>query len=154
MAPTTLSIDPTALNVNAVKYLDTTHKLNDYNEIYNLNQHLLDVNTLEEDKLVGFNNQIVTKLMKMKQNYLLTDYAINEFSMYSNILAFTIIIVAFMLVFVAKSTSTDFMIKVCIGFGIFYLLVLMIILKSNANRRKYAWTQYYWDPIKQGSAAK
>lgn len=140
--------------VNKVtEYLDTTHKLNDYNEIWNLNQHLSDVNKLEEGKLNDFNNMILTKLMKMKQQYMLTDYAINETAMYTRAMMFTIVVVAFLLVFVSRATpeTKKQLIMISAGVSIFYLVVLMFILKSSANRRKYAWSQWYWEPVKQGT---
>ena len=151
---TQFSIAEDTLNSSKSDYLNITHKLNDYNEINNLNQHLLDSNTIELNHLTLLNNQIITKLMKMKQDYMLTDYAIQESSMYSNILAFTIIVVCLTIFFVARTSNEDkaainILIWICVAIGIIYLIILIIILRSNIKRRKYAWSQWYWNPVEQ-----
>lgn len=153
MTDVAATFDSTGFINKVTEYLDKTHKLNDYNEILNLNNHLFDVNTAEETKLAEFNSMIVTKLMKMKQQYMLTDYAINEMAMYTRALMFTIIVVAFLLVFVSKATpeTKKQLIVISGGTAIFYLVVIMFMLKSSANRRKYSWSQWYWDPVKQGA---
>jgi RsiW-degrading membrane proteinase PrsW (M82 family) len=153
MTDVSATFENTGFISKVTQYLDKTHKLNDYNEIWNLNQHLIDVNTVEERKLNEFNDMIVTKLMKMKQQYMLTDYAINETAMYTKVMMFTIIIAAFLLVIVSKTQpeGKKQLISICVGAAVFYLIVLMFILKSSANRRSYSWSQWYWDPVKQGS---
>jgi len=137
------------LKATQIQFLDITNKLNDYNEIYNLNNHLLDTNTVELKNLSNKNDQIKTKVMKFKQQYLLTDYGIHEYTMYNNILAFTITVACFTLVIVAKTEITAYkrLIWICVAIGVFYLIVVMIILRSNINRRKYAWSQWYWSPV-------
>jgi uncharacterized membrane protein len=132
-----------------VKYLDLTHKLNDYNEIYNLNKHLLDTNNMEYDKLYNGSNQIKTKLMKSKQEYMLLDYSINEYKMYSNLLAFTIFIVCVLLFFVTKATkeTQKQLIIILSVIAVIYLIIVIVILKTSGNRRNYAWTHWYWDPM-------
>jgi len=131
---------------NTIQYLDNTHKFNDYNEIDNLNTNLLSTNNIEVQRLTVFNDQLKTKVMKYKQNYMLTDYAIHEISMYNNILAFTIIVVCLLIFCVVKVSRTT-MIWISVIVGIIYLIVIMIILKSNANRRSSSWSQWYWSPV-------
>jgi len=139
-------ISETDIITNKIKYLDNTHKFNDYNEIDNLNTNLLSANTIEVQRLSLFNDQLKTKVMKYKQDYMLTDYSIHEISMYNNILAFTIIVVCF-LIFCVVKTSRKAMIWISVIVGIIYLIVIMIILKSNANRRSSSWSQWYWSPV-------
>jgi uncharacterized ubiquitin-like protein YukD len=137
------------LNSYKIQYIDTTHKLNDYNEINNLNQHLLSTNTAELSRLQTMNNQVKTKVLKMKQDYLLTDYGINEYSLYNNLLAFTVIMTCFTLFFVANVQDKKMLIWICVGLGLFYLVVVMLVLSSNSKRRKYAWNQWYWNPMQK-----
>lgn len=132
---------------NKIQYLDNTHKFNDYNEIDNLNTNLLSTNNIEVQRLTVFNDQLKTKVMKYKQNYMLTDYSIHEISMYNNILAFTIIIVCLLIFCVVKVTTKKAMIWISVIVGIIYLIAIMIILKSNANRRSSSWSQWYWSPV-------
>jgi hypothetical protein len=136
------------LETSQNKYLDITSKLNDYNEIHNLNEHLLTSNTLEIQRLNTINNQLKSQLMKAKQNYLLTDYAIHEYSVANNFLGFTIILVCVMLFFVAKATAAqkNMILIISSVIGVIYLFILILILNSNIKRRKYAWAQWYWAP--------
>ncbi len=145
----TLEIQDDYLKSSKIKYLDSTNKLNNYNEIYNLNNHLLSTHNQELDSLVTANNQIKTKLMKMKQDYLLQEYAIHEYNMYSNILSFSILIACVAIFFVARATVENQrkLIYICGGLAVFYLIVVFIVLASNINRRKYAWNQWYWNPM-------
>ena len=145
------TIDPMAeIENHKQQYIKDTHYFNDYNEIYNLNTHLLDANTTEQQKLYRINEQLKTKLLKMKQDYMLTDYSMHEISMYSNILALTILTVCLLLVFVsmAKPESKNQLIMICTVVGVLYLIAIVMILKSNANRRRYSWEQWYWNPMK------
>jgi hypothetical protein len=144
---TTFNIPSDILDNNKNQFLDITNKLNDYNEIDNLNNHLLSANNSELSKLTTFNNQIKTKLMKMKQDYMLMDYSIYEMNMYSNIVIFTIIVMCFLFFIVAKIESRKILITICTITGIFYLIVLIIMLKKSVNRRKYSWNQWYFSPV-------
>lgn len=145
----TFVIDPKVLTQSQVDFLDMTHKLNDWNEMQNVNNHLKRNNEIEIHRLTAMNNQVKTKVMKMKQDYLLSDFAIHELSLYINTMMFTIIVVSVALIFVARAKGYQSVLWILIGLGIFYLIVLIFILKSNVNRRKYAWDQWYWAPIKK-----
>jgi len=135
------------IKTNKIQYLNNTHKLNDYNEIDNLNSNLLSANKVEIQRLTVFNDQLKTKVMRYKKDYMLTDYSIHEMSMYNNILSFTIIVVCFLIFCVVQFKSKKTMIWISVIVGIIYLIVVMLILKSNANRRANSWSQWYWAPV-------
>lgn len=144
---TSFTIPSDILDNNKNQFLDITNKLNDYNEIDNLNNHLLSVNNTELSKLTTYNNQLKTKLMKMKQDYMLMDYSIYEMNMYNNIIIFTIIVMCFLFFIVAKTENIKLLITICTITGLFYLIVLIIMLKKSVNRRKYSWNQWYFSPV-------
>lgn len=138
------------MSFETAKYISDTHYLNDYNEISNLNNNLRDANTAEKEKLNTINEQLKSKLLNMKQNYMLTDYAIHSINMYTNIIAFTILTICLVLVFVVKATAETkkMLIIICSIIGVFYMIIVIIILKSNSSRRNYSWNQWYWSPMK------
>ena len=142
----TFEISPDNLNSSKIEFLDITTKLNDYNEINSLNDHLLTSNTQELERLQTFNNQVKTKLMKAKQSYLLTDYGIHEYRLNNNLLLFSTFMVCIAVLIVTSIKSKTAAIWACVGLAVFYLIVIMMILSSNVKRRKYAWNQWYWDP--------
>ena len=78
-----------SLQSNKILYLDLTHKLNDYNEIYNLNTYLDGANSTELERLSYTNETLKTRLLKLKQEYLLEDRGVKAYTFRSNILYFT-----------------------------------------------------------------
>jgi hypothetical protein len=146
---TSFNIPSDILDNGKNQFLDITNKLNDYNEIDNLNNHLLSANNSELSKLTTYNNQLKTKLMKMKQDYMLMDYSIYEMNMYNNIIIFTIVVMCFLFFIVAKidPDSRKLLIIICTLTGLFYLIVLIIMLTKSVNRRKYSWNQWYFSPV-------
>ena len=149
MSSAPLDFSSQQIETSQSDYLNITSKLNDYNEIYNLNNHLLMSNELETNRLNTINNQLKSQLMKTKQNYLLTDYAISEYKVTNNLLGFTIILVCVMILFVAKAKKEqkNLVLIICSIIGVIYLFILIIILNSTRRRRKYAWSQWYWSPM-------
>lgn len=146
-------INDTDVNSARIKYLDITTKLNDYNEIENLNKHMISANDQELGKLRAFNNQLKTKLLKAKQSYMLMDYGIHEYEMINNILGFTIIMVCLALFIVSKTSKENkkMLVWICMGLALFYLVVVLVVLKQNSSRRTYAWSQWYWSPVKKNT---
>jgi hypothetical protein len=137
------------LNNATNKYLEHTNQLNDYNEINNLNDHLLSSNNLEIERLKSINNNIRSKLMKAKQSYLLTDYSIHELSIYNNLLLFTILLTCVIILVVSTSKSKAAVMWISGAICILYLIVIIVVLSSNVKRRKYAWNQWYWESVEK-----
>jgi uncharacterized membrane protein len=136
-------------------YLDLTDKINNFNEISNVNDYLHSMNNVELDKLNTFNSVIRSKLLKLKQEYMLNEFGIHEYTMRNNIILVSIIIAGFALVAVARyaTDSTQFtsryLMITCLILGIIYLIITLIIILRNRNRRKYDWNMYYFDPVKK-----
>lgn len=82
----------TTLDGNKDQYLDLTHQLNNYNEIYNVNFYLKNMNSLEYERLERANENLKAKVLKMKQEYMLLDYGKHENNMRANIMYTTLIV--------------------------------------------------------------
>lgn len=143
----------TSFETNKIKYLDLTHKLNDYNEIYNVNSYIQENNNMELDRLNSSNNTIKTRILRMKQEYLLNDQSIKEFNFRKNILYFTIVIICIILSIVALYVQDKINIKLTMiasgSISIIYLFILIFVINVNVNRRSYAYNQYYWNQIQK-----
>lgn len=135
------------------KYLDYTHRLNDYNEISNINDYLLKSNTIEESRLKAMSDMLSTKVLKMKQEYMASENGIHEYRLRINILYLSIVISCAALVaaayFSMQKLSKNMLFVVSATLLVIYLVLVLIIIAMNKNRRKYAWNQYYWDPMKK-----
>jgi len=145
-----------SLQSNKILYLDLTHKLNDYNEIYNLNTYLDGANSTELERLSYTNETLKTRLLKLKQEYLLEDRGVKAYTFRSNILYFTTIITSIVLclaaVYVeggAGGLSAQMAVMISIGIIVVYFIILLFIVRANIERRYYAYDQYYWDQMKK-----
>jgi hypothetical protein len=141
------------LTSNKNHYMDLTHQLNNYNEVYNVNFYLNNLNNVELDRLQNMEGNIRAKVLKMKQEYLLTDFAINEHRLRSNIIYMGLIVMA--IVFLIASFYSGGSLKGPIAFTIIsvivllYLLIALFFVYANSHRRRYAWEQYYWSEMKK-----
>lgn len=141
------------LEANRIKYLDLTHKLNDYNEIYSVNNYLNGANGVELDRLTTTDNTIRTRILRLKQEYLQHDHAIKEYKFRTNILYFSSIVIAFLLVlsalFIEEKIKPKIFIIVSSSIIVIYLLILLFVVKANVTRRSQAYDQYYFDQVKK-----
>jgi cytochrome c-type biogenesis protein CcmH/NrfG len=141
------------LELEKIKYLDLTHKLNDYNEIYNLNTYLDGTNTTELDKLSYTNETLKTRILKLKQEYLAQESDVKLYTFRNNILYFSTIVIAFILCIVAfyseGSFSGKFTVIIILCILTVYFFILLLLIKANVERRTYAYDQYYWAQVKK-----
>ena len=129
-------------------YLKLTDTMNNYNEINNLNNYLGGMNSTEKQQLSAYSNIIRSKILKLKQEYLLNDYGINEYKMRTLIINFSIVAVSATLIFVSLFRDGKITGKklgyISLGIAISYLIIVLSIVLSNRNRRKYDWSTYYF----------
>ena len=144
---------PNELTTNKNKYLDLTHKLNDYNEIDNLNRILLTISDIEKTKLSDMDNNVRSRLLKMKQEYLLKEASIQKYNFIVNMLYFTIVVFSFIFfalaAFVQNMIQKGVTIAISIVLSVLYLFVVLVAVRVNANRRSSAWNQFYWQKVKK-----
>lgn len=141
-------LDPSTRN-----YVDMTNQLSNYNEMYNVNVYLQRMHRVELDKLNVMNDRVKTAAAKGKQEYLLAEYGIHEYTVRNNIMYLTLIVVGVIIalcsMFAAGQMSQKFTIIVICVISLIYAIIVVITFKVMSNRRKYAWDQYYWNPIKK-----
>lgn len=142
------------LSFNKIKYLDQTNQLNNYNEIYNMNQYVSNINKSELDKITSFNESLKTKVLTLKQNYLLKDFAVYNYAFWTNAMYFSIIMSGIAIAIIAfynknsslasPPLSKTMTIIIIMILSIIYIIGMIIALGVKANRRKYAWNQFYF----------
>jgi hypothetical protein len=141
----------TAMMDKKSDFLDLTHQLNNYNTLYNLNTHLQNIHTKELDTLTNTDNQTKSVAMKSKQQYMLLDYGVNEYALRSNLMYFTLIVASAIIIlcsFYAMGTMTMTVTILSVtGMLILWAIVVLVVVKVNSNRRKYAWNQYNWRAV-------
>jgi hypothetical protein len=147
-ADSAFSTIATPLSFNKNKYIELTTQLNNYNEIYNMNKYVSNINKSELDKIVSFNENLKTKILKLKQEYLLNDFGMYNYAFWANIMYFTIIISGISLGIIAFKDppilSDNLKLTIVITIAFLYIFILLIVIGIRVSRRKYSWNQFYW----------
>lgn len=142
-----------SLENNKVMYLDLTHKLNDYNEIYNMNTYVQNTNTQELDRLNTTNNTLKTRILRLKQEYLLTESGKRQWAFRTNLMMFTGIVTGLVVILLTMYSSDKLAVRPlvisCLVILVIYLLIVIYLVVANTERRNYAYDQYYWNPVNQ-----
>jgi len=140
-----------SLETNKIKFLDLTHKLNDYNEIYSVNNYLQGAYGQELDRLNTTNNDLKTQLLRMKQEYMTNDSGIYVYKFRISILYVTIFIVCIVLMittlFAQNKLSSRMLLIIVLAIIVIYFIIVLVMIKMNNERRYYAYNQYYWNTI-------
>lgn len=153
------------LNINEIQkdldkkkddYIDLTHQLNNYNEIYNLNVYLQKLHSVEMGQISHNDQKMKTVSLKSKQQYLLTEFAIKEYNIRINLMYFTMIMMCIILIlcglYVMEKVGQKLVVTIIVTMCLFWAAIVFIIGKLHSNRRKYAYDQYYWKDIKKVNA--
>jgi uncharacterized membrane protein len=137
--------------INRKKYLDNTHYLNDYNEIYNTNTYLDDKTSTEVQRLDQIYGRMRSTLLRIKQEYMLKKFAISEINFHSYVLfvialfIFTFIIMLTM--YIENKLSHGILFSTVVITCIILLAIIIMVVLANNQRKETNWNQYYWDPI-------
>ncbi len=130
-------------------YVNLTLQLKNYNEINNTNLHIRKIQNNELENLNTMGARVKSSSLKTKQEYLLTEYGTQLYRLRCNLMIFTLLVVSAVLALCAlfsagKGISKDVLLGVVIGVLVVWALAVFIVIKVNSNRRKYAWSQFYW----------
>ena len=136
------------IEANKYEYLDYTHKLNDYNEIRNLNTYITSATSADYERLSGVSNNLRTRVLKLKQEYLMYEHNTSLYTFRTRILYFVAVCLSILFFVIAMLSEGK------IGAILAMILVFTIILSCtlivvffvivNKKRRNYAYDQYYW----------
>lgn len=142
------------LNASKNNFLELTHELNNYNEIYNTNSYLRDITTGELDKLSSAYDDIRTNLLKQKQEYMAADYALNLIRVRVKIMMWTLVVVCVVLFIVAVHAhgrvhlllNPKVVATVCALIVLSYFVTVYLVLRGYTRHRARSWDQIYWKP--------
>ena len=145
------------IEYNRSAFLDLTNKLNNYNEIYNMNSYVGSVNNNEYQNISALDSSLKTKLYKLKQEYFLLDFSNHNITFWTNVLYFSMCMICMTLIAIALFNSKyiaehatisgkkEMLFYITISIiSVLYLLVIMVALAKKVMRRKYSWDQFYY----------
>jgi len=139
-----------SINYNQVRYIDNTHQLNNFNEIYNMNTYVSNINKSEIDRINDYNRTLNTRILQLKQDYLLKEYKVHNYQFWYNVMYFTIVMsgiaLAIMAFYLTNKEAMSFtIVLVILGvLSVLYLIVLLSVLSLKIIRRNNSWNQFYW----------
>jgi len=132
-------------------FKDLTHQLNNYNEIRNLNIYLKTSGTVEKDRLTKVNENLKSKIMKLKQDYIHQDWIIAFMGLKNNLVYSSIHVIGVILILVGlylrEMLSKEILFGIVTAFVVIYIIFVILVVKVNSDRRNLIWNQYYWSPI-------
>ena len=138
---------------NIATYMMNTHYLNDYNEIYGTNKYLENTTTLEREKLETTLDRLRSSLLRVKQEYLMKQFSIEEYKVRNNIITAVIVTVCILLALVVLFHQDKLGLKLlstimgCVIVS--FILVVVLIVKTNSYRVETNWDKQYWGPIEK-----
>lgn len=132
-------------------FKDLTHQLNNYNEIRNLNIYLKTSGTLEKDRMTKVNENLKSKIMKLKQDYIHQDWVISFMGLKNNLVYSSIYVTGVILIIVGlylrEMLSKEMLFGIITAIVVIYVIFVILIVKVNSDRRNSLWNQYYWSPM-------
>lgn len=141
------------MNTEILKFKNTTHQMNNFNEIYNLNVYLKNSSTQDIERLHSSNETLKSRVIKAKQEYVLQDRMINFMGLKNGLMYYTLVITCIILLvvgfFLKEMFSMNIMIIIVTVIIAIFIVSVVFITKSHSDRRNIIWDQYYWKPMKK-----
>jgi hypothetical protein len=138
------------------KYVDISHRLDDYNEIYNTNKYLNKELKTSEKKMKELSDTLKNKIFISKQKSMMYEYERNKLKFYRALFLASCFLVITLLVLVGVHLTGQLAEKtlyiVTGGALALYLLGVYIIIYSNSFRSHTDWDKYNWASATAGGA--
>ncbi len=140
-----------ALQNNVDKYVMTSYYLNTYNEVAGTNNYLYNKNAIEKERLEKRLNRLHSVLLKMKQEFMLKQRAIQDYNFGINVLQTFVITVSTILIILTLMYQERVSVRttgVIVGsvIAVFIVIVVFIALGNN-TRHQDNWNKYYFGPM-------
>lgn len=147
-----MSADSTLQN-NINQFRNSTLDMNNYNEIYNLNSYVYNINVQEKTRLAKTNDTLKSSITKARQDYMLADRQIQSGSFKANAICMSIVTMCSMFLLVGLNMLgklPSFLLYLLISvILVIYLIVILLSMMNNRERRNVNWNQFYWSAIER-----
>jgi hypothetical protein len=132
-------------------YVEITHKLNDYNEIYNTNKYIDNELTREKSRMNDLIQKLKNKIYISKQKSQMYEYNANRLKFNKGFFlfccSFVINLLALAAALLANTISyTKFYVSIAI-ITIIYISIIVVLLYANSYRTHTDWNKFHWGSI-------
>ena len=139
------------------KYIDLSHRLNDYNEIHNTNAYIK--NELEKagGDLKKLTEKLKNKIYISKQKSLLYNYEKNKLAFYKALFLISCFVLVDLMTIVTAHMNGLITIKTLyyiIGItAVIYVIAVYLIAYSNSRRTHTDWNKFVWSSVGSSNAS-
>lgn len=141
------------------KYMNSSLTLANYNEMYNTNQYINSNLETQHKQLNELQGKARTQVLRMRQRQLLVIYDNNAERFKNGAVLGALFVIATCAAVMYMSLKHDppiLSVKVaggiCGAIVVVYLLVLMLYIANNRNRRRTDWNKYYFSAYKKAGS--
>jgi lipopolysaccharide export LptBFGC system permease protein LptF len=133
------------------KYIGISHRLNDFNEIYNTNKYIDKELRKEQSRIDDTTNKLKNKIYISKQKAQMYEYETNKLKFYKNLFLLTVALAIILMVFATYNLNNYIAQKafyVLSGIAVFiYIGIVFVLLYANTYRSHTDWNKYNWGDI-------
>lgn len=141
------------MNDKVSLFKQTTHQMNTYNEIYNVNTYLQKITLTERSRLNRTNDTLSSAIIKTKQDYMMNERVIEFTNFRLKLVYISIIFLCIILILTGlqlmKILSALMTGPVIAFLLILYLIITVSLMMGNKDRKQLNWNQYYWPEMKK-----
>lgn len=138
------------------KYVELSHRLNDYNEIYNTNKYISDELERTNQRVDATKNKLKNTIYVSKQKTQTYEYEKFKWAYYRTLLLVTAFVVIDLLTVVGihlQGGVSETYLYVIMGItALAYVVIMSVFIYSNSFRSKSDWNKYMWQGINQSSS--
>lgn len=135
------------------KYVELTHRLHDYNEVYNTNMYIENELMRNDRNIEKTKTKLKNTIYVSKQKAQTYEYEKNRWQYYRMIFLITAFVVIDLITLVAVHMSggiTAMYLYTLMGIITFlYVVVIIVVIYSNSFRSRYDWDKYMWHGLNQ-----
>jgi ABC-type multidrug transport system fused ATPase/permease subunit len=137
------------------KYIEISHRLNDYNEIYNTNKYIQKELGSDNQRIGDVNNKLKNRIFISKQKSQLYRYDIRKYRFMTSILLSSMFLLLILLSMSASNlagTLSGGKFYTIVGItALIYTCVLVALVINNSYRSPLDWDKSYWLSVKRPS---
>ncbi len=133
------------------KYIDLSHRLVDYNEIYNTNKYVQGELATETNRMGNLKNNLKNKIFISKQKSMGYRYEKSKTKFLMNLFLFSVFVFIILIALTSAQlagslTLTTFYIIVA-TIVVVYILIILLYISSNAYRTHSDWEKYHFSSM-------
>jgi len=140
-----------SLNDQVSKYIEVSHRLNDYNEIYNTNSYIDKELKTSKKEITGVTQKLKNRIYSSKQKSQLYEYEKNKLSFYKSLFLVSCFVIVDLITLVGvhlQGVISEKTLYVVTGVSAgIYLLIVFVLVYANSFRTHTDWNKFYWESM-------